>query len=145
VSGVVLRRAVLADFPAVLRLLGQLWPDQELDAARLGEAYRRGVEAADQEYLVAEGDGRVVGFASLCLLNSLWQAGNLGHIMELVVDEESRGRGIGTQLLEALIARAKERGCARIELDSAFHRAEAHRFYESRGFVRRAYWFSKPI
>ncbi len=35
--------------------------------------------------------------------------------------------------------------CKRIELDSAFHRKGAHRFYESLGYGNRAYLFSKQL
>jgi len=47
--------------------------------------------------------------------------------------------------LNAIIAIAKERGCTRIELDSAFHRKEAHQFYERNGFGNRAYLFLEII
>jgi glucosamine-phosphate N-acetyltransferase len=36
-------------------------------------------------------------------------------------------------------------GCKQFELDSAFHRKEAHAFYEQRRFERRALLFSKPL
>ena len=48
-------------------------------------------------------------------------------------------------MLEAMISSAKERGCAPVELDSAFNRTEAHAFYERRGFENRAFLFSKLL
>jgi hypothetical protein len=32
-----------------------------------------------------------------------------------------------------------------VELDSAFHRSQAHKFYQQEGFENRAYLFSKPL
>jgi len=32
-----------------------------------------------------------------------------------------------------------------VELDSAFHRIESHRFYENLGFQKRAFTFSKEL
>ena len=69
----------------------------------------------------------------------------MGHIDELVVHGEHRGRGIGTQLVERIICLAKERGCRRVELDTAFHRKDAHDFYERAGFEKRGYIFSKLL
>jgi glucosamine-phosphate N-acetyltransferase len=87
----------------------------------------------------------VAGFCSLTIKNNLWQAGYLGHIDELVVSKGKRGLGIGSALLAAIIGIAKEVGCSRVELDSAFHRAEAHGFYEQQGFEKRAYLFSRSL
>lgn len=86
-----------------------------------------------------------MGFASLSVKDSLWQGGGVGYIEELVVDEKSRVQGIGTKLLEHAIALARENGCRRIELDSAFHRKDTHRFYERLGFESRAFLFSKGL
>jgi GNAT superfamily N-acetyltransferase len=81
----------------------------------------------------------------LSIKNSLWQAGPLAHVDELVVDGAYRGGGIGTRLLEELTSLARRGGCHRIELDSAHRRDAAHRFYERDGFANRAYVFSKPL
>jgi ribosomal protein S18 acetylase RimI-like enzyme len=70
---------------------------------------------------------------------------NLGNIDELVVDREYRNQGIGKLLMNEMEAIAKNRGCKRLELDSAFHRTNAHAFYEKQGFEKRAYLFSKEI
>jgi len=87
----------------------------------------------------------IIGFCSLTIKNNLWQAGNLGHIDELIVDDNYRGKGVGSKLMDEITRIAKENQCKRIELDSAFHRKEAHRFYENEGYENRAYLFSKEI
>jgi glucosamine-phosphate N-acetyltransferase len=88
---------------------------------------------------------RVVVFASLTIRNSLWQGSYLSNVDELVVDERFRGEGAGARLLDEMIKVSKERSCKKIELDSAFHRKEAYRFYESKGFENRAFIFSKDL
>ena len=140
-----IRACTEEDFGAVLVLLGELWPNRQLDAAALRSVYCRALASQAQFYLCAEGEGEVAGFCSLIVKNNLWQAGYLAHIDELVVAERRRRKGIGRALLGAAVDLAVSKGCARIELDSAFHRDAAHRFYESQGFENRAYLFSKSL
>ena len=133
------------DFDAVVRLLRQLWPDKQLDTASLRRVYDRGLGSAEQVYVCATQGQRIIGFGSLTLKNNLWQEGFVGHVDELVVDRECQGRRFGTRLLEHLVVLAKQRGCRRVELDSAFHRKQAHQFYELQGFKNRAFLFSKEL
>jgi GNAT superfamily N-acetyltransferase len=133
------------DFSAVHELLKQLWPEKPLDPVSLRTVYDRAFDSDLQCYICATDGERIIGFGSLSLKNNMWQEGYLGHVDELVVDSDYRGHGVGAQLLEHLIAVAKQRGCRRIELDSAFHRQEAHRFYELHGFENRGYIFSKIL
>lgn len=141
----ILRYCSDADFDAVYMLLKQLWPNRELDFESLCNVYRRAVHSDNQKLIAALIDNNMVGFCSLTIKNNLWQVGNLGHIDELIVDEKHRGKGIGKSLLSQIIIIAKENGCRQIELDSAFHREKAHRFYENLGFENRAYLFSKTV
>lgn len=140
-----LRQCSGEDFDNVLALLQQLWPAETLDRKRLRAVYERSLSSEAHANLCATEGPQLIGFGSLTLRNSLWQAGWLAHVDELVVDRNYRRQGIGTRLLQELLAVAQQRGCRRIELDSAFQRDEAHRFYEQQGFQRRAYLFSKVL
>jgi glucosamine-phosphate N-acetyltransferase len=140
-----IREGTNADFDEVVFLLRQLWPDKAIDTQSLKTVYEQALLSKNQKYLCAVENNEVVGFGSLTINNNLWQEGNLGHIDEIIVDSNSRGQGIGRQLLSELINLAKEMKCKRIELDTAFHRKEAHRFYEQQGFEKRAYLFSMNI
>lgn len=140
-----IRQCQKEDFEHVVQLLRQLWPDSRLDIASLQTVFSRALTSESQVYLCAYDECRVIGFGSLTLKNNLWQQGYLGHVDELVVDGEHRGQGVGKQLLEHLILVARQRGCRRIELDSAFHRKRTHEFYEKQGFENRAYLLSKGI
>ena len=91
-------------------------------------------------------DGRrVAGFGTIDLRGTLRDGATVGHIDVMVVDAGLRGRGIGSEILERLTVWARERGCRRLELDSAFHREESHAFYEARGFRRKSYHFLKAL
>ena len=134
-----------ADFEDVQKLLKQLWPDVISKPDELRTVFERAITSSSQKLIVAIVENSIVGFCSLTLKNNLWQAGNLGIIDELVVDNRYRGQGIGKSLIEKITEIALKNKCKRMELDSSFHRTEAHQFYEHLGFVKRAYWFSKPL
>lgn len=141
---VAIRKCTGADCEQIFVLLQQLWPEKTLDLFALGRVYHRAL--ADLQHLLCTvANGNVVGFCSLTIKNNLWQAGYLAHIGELVISKEKRGLGIGSALLAAIIGVAKQAGCSKVELDSAFHRLEAHKFYQQQGFENRGYLFSKSL
>lgn len=140
-----IRIATNLDFRGVFKVLKQLWPDLDLDYQALNEIYLRAIDSDMQQLIVGEIDNKIVGFCSLTIKNNLWQAGNLGHVDELVIDKDYRGKGYGKKLIESITQIAKDFKCKRIELDSAFHRKSAHSFYKSIGYESRAYLFSQKL
>jgi len=65
----------------------------------------------------------------------------------LVVDSQSRGRGIGRSLMAAAEAWTRERGYSQLMLRSNTIRTEAHRFYQKLGYtiVKSQHKFQKLI
>jgi GNAT superfamily N-acetyltransferase len=51
------------------------------------------------------------------------------YVDDLVTAEKFRSHGYGRRLNEYLAGKARSEGCGSIQLDSAVHRADAHRFY----------------
>lgn len=79
----------------------------------------------DNRTRVAEGDGRVIGFAT-------WLGtGDVTEIEDLFVDPDWMRRGVGRALVEDLIVHAQRRGARRIEVTGNPH---ARAFYQSVGF-----------
>ncbi len=134
-----------SDFDAVFALLQQLWPGKSLDPDILRDLFNDAILSDSRVLLCARLDGTIVGFGSMSFKAHLWHGGLIGWIDELVVDRKARGKGVGRKLLERLIEMASENGCRAIELDSSFHRKEAHSFYEELGFQKRAYLFFKEL
>ena len=94
------------------------------------------------ELSVAEEGGEVVGTVVLLIVPNLSHSATPWAIVEnLIVGEKYRREGYGRMLLEHVIARAKEKGCHRIELCSDLRRKEAHQLYSSVGFEASAYGF----
>jgi len=85
---------------------------------------------------VAEHKGVVVGLCQVIVFRHLQSRGALCAEIESVhVHPEMRGQGIGHVLMRCAIERARELGCSRVQLTSNMARPDAHRFYESLGFV----------
>ena len=140
-----IRVADYDDFENIFPLLEQLWSDLELDFETLFDIYKKVIDSEVQRFIVGIIDNKIIGFCSLTIKNNLWQAGNLAHVDELVVDKNYRGNGFGKALIDSITNIAKDLNCKRIELDSAFHRKDAHGFYKSIGYENRAYLFSQRL
>ena len=137
------RLATRADVPAILALLA----DDEVSRARDGSvseaadaAHWAAFEAIDadprNELIVADQDGEVVGTFQLTFTPSLSRGGGERMTIEAVrVRGDLRGRGLGRQMMRWALDRGRERGARLAQLTTDKKRADAHRFYESLGFV----------
>lgn len=86
-------------------------------------------------FIAAEGL-EVIGYVALSHRPQMRLGGRLASIDELVVCEARRGRGVGSQLLEAAIAHARSLYCVRIEVDQRRSRESYVRgFYQHHGFT----------
>lgn len=92
---------------------------------------------------VAEAQGVVLGFIALHFLPQIATAGDFCRVNYLCVTERARGLGIGATLLRFAEARARSRGCDRIELHSGERRVDAHRFYRREGYQESPKYFVK--
>ena len=79
-------------------------------------------------YKVALLDGKVLGYAGM------WHIVNEGHINNIAVDEPFRRMGVGSRLLEALIAEARTREMAGLTLEVRVGNGAAQRLYHKYGF-----------
>jgi GNAT superfamily N-acetyltransferase len=141
----IIRNSKVGDFNDILSLFGQLWPNKELHPNDLMTVFNRGIQSETDKYICVEENGKIIGFCALSIINSFWQEGYIAYVYAMIVDDSFRGKGIGTSLLEKAFEIVKLLGCKKIELDSGFHREEAHKFYERIGFEKRAYLFSKDL
>ncbi|MEV5340511.1 GNAT family N-acetyltransferase [Streptomyces sp. NPDC052676] len=91
--------------------------------------------AGPADHLVAELDGRVVGYIRLGFPTPLPSNAHVRQIRGLAVAEEARGKGVGHALLRAAVEDARARGFRRITLRVLGHNAPARALYASEGFV----------
>jgi N6-L-threonylcarbamoyladenine synthase/protein kinase Bud32 len=81
-----------------------------------------------RHWVVAESPWGLLGYAGLMV------ADDEGHVMNLAVRPDARGRGLGTALLSALVDEAGRRGLRRLTLEVRPSNAEAVALYETAGF-----------
>ncbi len=57
-----------------------------------------------------------------------------GFLENVFVNEESRGKGIGSKLVQAVIAEAKKQNCYKLIGTSRYDNSGVHAFYNKLGF-----------
>lgn len=83
---------------------------------------------------LAKVDGRLAGIATCFRGFSTFQARPLINVHDLAVHPGHRGRGIGRELLRAVVAKARALGCCRVTLEVQERNLPARRLYEDEGF-----------
>jgi len=122
-----IRAMELADIDAVLAV----------EEASFITPWSRSAFAAEIEdndlacYLVAEVDGKVVGYAGM------WVILNEAHVTNVALLPAFRGRGLGMRLMDALCQIAKALGAARMTLEVRPSNRAAQRLYGKLGFEAR--------
>ena len=139
---VLFRRARREDLRAILELLndgkvGNVLERIEDPLPRIYEDAFAAIEAdANQLLLVGEIDGRIVASLQLSFIPGIAHQGAWRAQVEAVrVARDLRGRKIGEAMMRHVIALAKERGCALLQLTTNKARDDARRFYRRLGFV----------
>ena len=94
--------------------------------------------------LVAEADGRLVGFASLYATFDTLLADRILVMNDLFVRPDARSGGIGAALFDASRTYAREHGFARLDWVTAPDNVDAQRFYERHG-GRRGAWIPYSV
>jgi ribosomal protein S18 acetylase RimI-like enzyme len=86
---------------------------------------------------VWEENGEVVGCLQLTVIPGIAQQGMWRAQIEGVrVSGAQRGTGVGHKMMQAVMAIARERGCAVLQLTTNKVRKDAQRFYEQLGFEK---------
>ena len=136
------RDAIESDLPTLLAMLANdsLGKQRELAPDFVPETYRRAFSAIssdrNNELIIAEHASCVVGMAQITYIPYLTYQGSWRALIEGVrVHADHRNQGIGKQMFEWVIHRARERGCAIVQLTSDKRREDAFRFYSQLGFV----------
>jgi ribosomal protein S18 acetylase RimI-like enzyme len=138
-----IRRASGEDAVALAELMTQLgYPSSEREMRLRWETIGADPHLAA---FVAEEDGAVRGMIGLNVSPSFEHNDPTGIILALAVEQETRRRGLGRQLVAAAEEFFRARGVRRVILNTRFEREDAHRFYEALGFTKTGFRFGKEL
>ncbi len=147
---VIVRPATAADLPRIGRL-GALLVEAHynLDAKRFlatkprtpldyATFLAKQLDKPDAVVLVADENGDVIGYAYAAVEGYDYMSlrGPAGVVHDILVDPESRGRGVGRLLLDAALTFLKARGAPRVVLTTAEGNETAERLFTRAGFRR---------
>src|SRR5438093_922072 len=144
---VVVRRATQADVDAIVDVHVETWkvayrgqlPDEYLDGLdatrpRRGVIWQRAIDSPAQRVLVAEQDGRVVGFVSVGPADDKTLAAEVGELYAIYVHPRAWDIGAGRALMSQGVEAMRELGYARAVLWVLGSNERARRFYERAGW-----------
>jgi len=139
-----IRAGERADVPLIAELIRGLAEYERLaDEVKMTEDKLERTLFGERRYaetLIAEDDGRPVGFALFFHNYSTFLAQPGIYLEDLFVKPEHRGSGVGRALLEALARTAVERGCGRMEWAVLDWNESAIGFYERLGARPNSDW-----
>ena len=109
------------------------------------DAYSRALQAKlaapDSCLLVAEENGRLVGYLAGHRHETFYAGGLTSWVDEVLVVEPFRGRGLGRQLMEAFEDWSRDAGCVQVSLATR----GASAFYQRIGYESSALYFKKYL
>ena len=132
------RRATPADAAVLARLLWDFNTEFETesdDADVLAGRFAWILALPEIVAVLAESDGRAVGFALVSLRPAIWFDGPVSQLEELYVVPALRSGGIGTQVLALCRRIAQDLGSPEMHINVDEVDVDTRRFYERHGFV----------
>jgi amino-acid N-acetyltransferase len=99
-----IRKATVRDVPAIVALVNETAQKGLVLPKSLNQVYQN-----IRDFVVCEEDGKVVACAAL---HVLWE--DLAEVRSLVVHTQRRGKGMGRQLVAALVKQARDLGVPRV-------------------------------
>ena len=144
-----IRKATFDDISVISELyreqfreMSKLIPDFIKEGDQSVEFLEKTISNDDSDILVYENDGIVVGFILLHAKErpvfDFMLPGKYCYIMDVIVTENSRGKGFGTALMNSAKDWAKEQSCNLINLDVLVNNHGAIKLYEKLGFIPKA-------
>lgn len=143
----IIRKATIDDLEAILALVYELaryentpeevWVDIQ--------DYQQGFNENTFEAIVAESEQKVIGICIFYLAWSTWK-GRMLYLEDFVVEESYRQHGIGQQLFDACIARARQLDCTLIKWQVLDWNVTALNFYiKNNAIIEKDWWNGKII
>jgi len=125
-----------------LPVLQQLRPTLTDEKMFLEQIYRQ--EKQGYKMLSARDQSQILGLAGYRVLENLIY-GKFIYVDDLIVNNQARSAGVGSQLIDRLKQLAKQQNCQHLVLDTALNNALGQKFYFRNGFLTKCIGFCQAI
>lgn len=130
-----IRQATETDLSEIIELLKGMDGEDGLDPLEALNIWRKMDCYSYYKVFVAEYNQLIIGTCSLIIIDNLGHSGaKLAVAESMIVSKDYRGLGIGSKLMQFILAKAQEENCYKLMLSSNKKRIKAHKFYEQLGF-----------
>jgi ribosomal protein S18 acetylase RimI-like enzyme len=140
---IMVREADSGDTAIVVELINEMAAPGNQQSPITEEYVNRYLASPASKVLLAEKHGQVLGLLSYSMRPDLYHAANSCLIEELMVQEGSRGQGVGGTLLAELFSRLEASRCAEVSLAVMPDNVKAIRFYRRHGLTEEALFLEK--
>lgn len=130
-SKVIFRKVIKEDLDRVFKILNQL-KELSIESIDKESAWNSFNENKSTKSIVGVLENEIVAYGSIVIENKI-RGEVAGHIEDIVVDKNYRGRFIGENLIKELINIGKKNKCYRITL---FCKEHLKNFYLRQGFEK---------
>jgi len=138
----IIRKAQKEDANPVSKLLMQLGYDTPPLSV---EEMILNLSSDNNEIYVCILKGKVIAVMSIIFFDYFPSAQKLCRITALVVDEEVRGSGIGSKLINYAKSVALSKKCSVLEVTTSSRREQTQKYYKSIGFKKTSYKYILEI
>ena len=137
-QNITIDKATETDLSSIRMLLSELtdvMADTEgFDIEESVKNYRILLKDSNNYILVARRESNILGLINFTTRRTIMHPRPSGLIDELIVSADSRGTGIGKQLISAVIDKCRELGCCEVEVSTEKSNTRARQFYKKCGF-----------
>jgi len=128
-SEIKFREILKDDLDDVFLLLNQL-KEKDVDSIDKESSWKNFISNTSANSIVGIYEDKIVAYGSIVIENKV-RGDIAGHIEDIVVDTNVRGKMVGVKLVKELVDIGKTKGCYRITL---FCDEKLIKFYERNGF-----------
>lgn len=128
--------ATEADIEGILKLQTQIYRTEKIADGAKG-ALKKQLSDETCDVIVAKDEsGKVAATAAIYYIEVPVRNRPYAFLEGLVVNESTRGQGVGTKMFEKILELARTKNCYKIIFTSGTDRTDAHKLYEKLGFKK---------
>jgi N-acetylglutamate synthase-like GNAT family acetyltransferase len=140
-STISIRKASIGDADALFGFARALATSYIVERGAFERALSRITDSDSSLLFVAESGSRIAGYALASIVPTFYANGMLVELVELYVDEQMRGLGIGSALMSDIEAEARRIGAVEITVMTR----RARDFYLKSGFEETAIYYKRKL